>query len=351
MSFSLILVIESAGDGGTEVFVDGLAQYMSARRPVEIVTLTGDPSTVRARFPGLETTALPNAAALRHFLRTRPGALVNLHLYTSLLPAARAVRETKAPLLITLHQPLAPWNAWHRIRWRLAVAVADHVIGVSHASLLGFGPLLRTGRRSVVSGPLPLETLPAPVSPSADLCAPRVLFVGRLSREKNLPTLLRAMAMLKGARLDVIGDGPEREDCETLATQLGLDVCFHGALPRHTVFKAMQAADIFVLPSRFEGLGIAAIEAMAAGVPTVVADFPAAAEYIIPERTGLLFPIGDHAALARCITRLTQDAALRQTLSTEGARHVRDVFSEQAQYEKYERILGSLSADAVDMIR
>ena len=346
MSAPLILVIEAAGNGGTEVYVEGLARHLSQHRPVEIVTLSGDAATVRDRFPDLETTALPGPAALRDLLRARHGAVVNLHLYTSLWPAARAVRAARAPLLITLHQPLAPWNAWHRLRWRLAVALADQVIGVSGACLLGFGPLLRPARSSVVSGPLPLDTLPAPVAPAADLRAPRVLFVGRLSPEKDLPTLLRAVAAVSDARLDVIGDGAERELCETLAKDLNLDVCFHGALPRDDVFKTMQTADIFVLPSRFEGLGIAAIEAMALGVPTVVADFPAASDYILPERTGLIFPVGDHAALAKCLTKLAKDHTLRQTLSVEGSSHVRDVFSEDVQYGKYTALLRSVGCAA-----
>lgn len=344
----LLLILEAAGHGGTEVYVEGLAHHLSRHMPVEIVTLSGDAAKMRDRFPNVDTTAVRGPAALRDLLRARPNALANLHLYSSLWPAARAVRAARAPLLITLHQPLAPWNAWHRLRWRLAAAVADQVIGVSSACLLGFGPALRTARSSVISGPLPLDRLPAPVTPAPNLSAPRVLFVGRLSREKDLPTLLRAVATLSGARLDVIGDGAERKRCETLAKDLDLDVCFHGALPRADVFKTMQTADIFVLPSRFEGLGIAAIEAMALGVPTVVADFPAASDYILPERTGLLFPVGDHAALAQCLTRLTQDPDLRQTLSTEGARHVRDVFSEETQFGKYERVLETMRSDPED---
>jgi glycosyltransferase involved in cell wall biosynthesis len=108
----------------------------------------------------------------------------------------------------------------------------------------------------------------------------------------------------------------------------------------------MKHADIFVLPSRFEGFGIAAIEAMALGVPTIVANFPAATEYVIPERTGLTFPIGDHSALAACLTRLIKDPKLRDKLSHEGSTYVRHAYSETVQYGKYERVIDKMTSVA-----
>lgn len=345
MDKSLILVIESAGDGGTEVYVEALARYMALRGPVEIVTLSGNAETAKNRFLGLQTTALPNVTALRGFLRDRPGSIVNFHLYSSLWPAARIVLAERLPILVTLHLPLAQWNAWHRLKWRLAVATADGIVGASRACLLGFGPLLRMKSTNVVSGPVPLERLPAPIVVSRKLNAPQVLFVGRLEYQKDLPTLLRAMKRWNTGRLDVVGDGSERKRCEMLADELGLNVNFHGALNREDVLKVMRNADIFVLPSRFEGLGIAAIEAMALGVPTVVADFPAASDYIQPERTGLTFPVGDHKVLAECLERLTEDHKLRQTLSAEGAKYVRQVFSAEAQFGKYTKLIDNISKE------
>lgn len=339
-------MIEEAGQGGTEVYVEGLARFLSQSREVEIVTLSGDAATAEARFPKVKTKAFSGPRDLAHYLLTRRDAVINLNLYTSLLPAANAVRSSGASLLVTLHQPLAPWNAWHRMRWRMAIILATHVIGVSQACLSGFGMLLRPGQSSVISGPLPMGSLGAPVSPKPDVSSPRILFVGRLSREKDLPTLIRAVATIDASTLEVIGDGPEREVCVTLARELNVDARFHGALSREKVFKVMKHADIFVLPSRFEGFGIAAIEAMALGVPTIVANFPAATEYVIPERTGLTFPIGDHSALAACLTRLIKDPKLRDKLSHEGSTYVRHAYSETVQYGKYERVIDKMTSVA-----
>lgn len=339
-------MVEEAGFGGTEVYVDGLVRYLAQSRDVEIVTLSGDTAAAKARFPEAKTRALSGADDLARYLRTRRGAVVNLHLYTSLLSAAYATYRSGASLLVTLHQPLAPWNAWHQMRWRMAVIPATHVIGVSQACLSGFGMLLRPGQSSVISGPLPMGSLGAPVSPKPDVSSPRILFVGRLSREKDLPTLIRAVATIDASTLEVIGDGPEREVCVTLARELNVDARFHGALSREKVFNVMKHADIFVLPSRFEGFGIAAIEAMALGVPTIVANFPAATEYVIPERTGLTFPIGDHSALAACLTRLIKDPKLRDKLSHEGSTYVRHAYSETVQYGKYERVIDKMTSVA-----
>lgn len=346
MTAPVIFVVEEAGLGGTEVYVDGLVRYLAQSRDVEIVTLSGDVATAETRFPEAKTRALSGADDLARYLRARRGAVVNLHLYTSLLSAAYATRRSGASLIVTLHQPLAPWNAWHRTRWRMAVILATHVIGVSRACLSGFGMLLRPGRSSVISGPLPIASLGAPVSPKTKISSPRILFVGRLSREKDLPTLIRAVATIEAATLEVIGDGPEREACVTLAGELNVDARFHGALSREKVFNVMKYADIFVLPSRFEGFGIAAIEAMALGVPTIVANFPAATEYVIPERTGLTFPIGDHSALAACLTRLIEDPILRDKLSHEGSTYVRHAYSETVQYGKYERVIDKMTSVA-----
>lgn len=350
MNPPLILVIEAAGSGGTEVYVEGLAHYISQRRPVEIVTLSGDAAKVRDRFPGLETTALPGPAALRGLLRERPGAVVNLHLYSSLLRAAVIAKLSHKKVISTLHLPLAQWSFRHRLAWRIAVSVSDHVVGVSTDCLSGLGPFLSMESTIVAPAPLPLNEIKA-TNPLVNLEKDRgfnVLCTARLEYQKDIPTLIKAISMTPSSRLTLLGDGSERVELEKLARELNVEVEFAGKVTRETVFKTMQTADIFVLPSRFEGLGIAAIEAMALGVPTVVADFPAASDYILPERTGLLFPVGDHAALAQCLTRLTQDPDLRQTLSNEGARHVRDVFSEETQFGKYERVLETMRSDPKD---
>ena len=87
----------------------------------------------------------------------------------------------------------------------------------------------------------------------------------------------------------IVGDGPERPALEALARDLGLPVTFAGFLPDYdSVIAAMKASRVFVLPSTREGFGIAALEAMACGVPVVTADHPgnAARDLIVPGVNG-----------------------------------------------------------------
>ncbi len=123
-----------------------------------------------------------------------------------------------------------------------------------------------------------------------------VVFAGRLIREKHVDVLLRALALLReripDLRAVVVGDGPERPALERLARDLGLEdaVAFTGFLPDHEhVIAAMKASRVFALPSTREGFGIAALEAMACGLPVVTADHPRnAVRDLVSDRTGLL---------------------------------------------------------------
>ena len=141
----------------------------------------------------------------------------------------------------------------------------------------------------------------------ADRSVPfRVVGCGRLSAEKDWSTLIRAMARCdreKAITCHLIGSGSMREQLSEEIRQLGCEDRIHltGALTHEETLRQVAAADLFVLPSRFEGFGIAAVEAMALGVPTVTSDFPASHEYIVPGKTGHQFPIGDSESLAGLI--------------------------------------------------
>jgi colanic acid/amylovoran biosynthesis glycosyltransferase len=138
----------------------------------------------------------------------------------------------------------------------------------------------------------------------------RLLFVGRLIPYKGLDVALRALAMLlsevETASLEVIGDGPTRAENEQLAGELGIarHVRFRGACPHSDVARAMQNADVVVVPSRTtaagqaESLGNVAKEALAVGLPVVASDSGGLPEVTPPARRHELVPENDPAALA-----------------------------------------------------
>lgn len=160
-----------------------------------------------------------------------------------------------------------------------------------------------------------------------------VVAVARLVPKKGLPTLLRAIALLRErgvtARLEIVGGGPREDELRALATELGLGDALRLAGPqgRAGVDDALGRAQVFALPCRREADGdednlpVAILEAMQLGIPVVTTPVAGIPEAIIDGRSGLVVAQDDAAALADAIERLLGDAALREQL-TAGAREV-----------------------------
>ncbi|MGL5810693.1 MAG: glycosyltransferase family 4 protein [Nocardioides sp.] len=109
----------------------------------------------------------------------------------------------------------------------------------------------------------------------------RVLFAGRIAPQKNLPRLLRAVALTaRSIDLTVVGDGEDRPACERLAADLGIQARFLGARYDEEYLAALVAADVFVLPSDQEGMPLAVLEAMAAGTPVLATRVPGTTELV-----------------------------------------------------------------------
>ncbi len=142
--------------------------------------------------------------------------------------------------------------------------------------------------------------------------------VSRLSYEKGVDMLLHALPKIRErmpeAHLTVVGDGPERTVLENLSARLGLAdvVRFAGAQADTAPF--LQDADVYVQPSRFEGWGIAVIEAAAASRPLVMTDVGCAGEVIRDGESGLVVPPQDPDALASAVIRLLTDRELAARL-------------------------------------
>ncbi|MFG3245258.1 glycosyltransferase [Streptomyces sp. NPDC048187] len=153
--------------------------------------------------------------------------------------------------------------------------------------------------------------------------APLVVCVGRLCRQKGQDILLDAwesvLARVPGARLVLVGDGPDRA---RLATRAPASVRFTGAVADAAAWY--RAADLVVLPSRWEGMALAPLEAMACGRPVLVTDVDGAREGLPPALVPhCLVPPGDPAALADAAAALLLDAPLRASLGRRGRAHVR----------------------------
>ncbi|MEU5979853.1 glycosyltransferase [Streptomyces sp. NPDC047315] len=153
--------------------------------------------------------------------------------------------------------------------------------------------------------------------------APVVVCVGRLCRQKGQDVLLRAWSAVRAAvpdaRLVLVGDGPDRPQLARLAPP---GVLFAGAAS--DVRPWLAAADLVVLPSRWEGMALAPLEAMATGRPVVLTDVSGARESLPPGHDAhCLVPPDDPRALATALTALLADAELRVRLGRQAQDHTR----------------------------
>jgi len=170
------------------------------------------------------------------------------------------------------------------------------------------------------------------------------LAAGRLEPAKDYPTLLRAFAGLpETARLAIAGGGAAIGELLARAVELGVQrrVRFLGFVP--DVERWMQAADGFVLSSRWEGLPMALIEAAACGLPLVVTEVGGVREVVAPGRTGFLAPAGDAAGLTAAMNRLMQTPPeQRREMGERARRDAIERFSLSAVLDAWEELYGRL---------
>jgi glycosyltransferase involved in cell wall biosynthesis len=171
--------------------------------------------------------------------------------------------------------------------------------------------------------------------------------LARFHKQKGHSYLLEAMTRVQtqrpGTRALLVGDGPLRPEMEAKAGELDLSetVIFTGI--RRDVPEILALLDVFVLPSLWEGLPVALLEAMAAGLPVVATRVGGVPEVVIDGVTGLLVPPRDPEALSETILRLLQDSDLRHRMGQAGQERVREHFSVDQMIRKtealYERLL------------
>lgn len=165
-------------------------------------------------------------------------------------------------------------------------------------------------------------------------------FVGRLDYQKGLDTLMAAMEPVMGRRDDVYlviaGQGPMRASAERFAARAGRRVRLAGFV--EDVRALYSAADALVMPSRWEGLPLTAVEAMAAGLPVAGTRVEGLSEVVLDGLTGVLVEAEDAPALAEAMLHLAGDAELRSRLGRSGRDRARESFSIEKNVAAHERL-------------
>jgi len=163
----------------------------------------------------------------------------------------------------------------------------------------------------------------------------------RLVPWKGVDSLVEALAQMPNIRLLIVGDGPDRMALEQQVNQQALDnrVHFLGQISKPQVRSVLDASDIFVLNSTYEGLPHVVLEAMAAKVPVVATNVGGTGEVVKNNQTGLLIPVRDTAALVAALTQLVRSPKLGEQLTANAQTLIKTQFSEKLCFMDYEKVL------------
>jgi glycosyltransferase involved in cell wall biosynthesis len=333
-----------------------LAQRVAGHH-VEFLGFQGKPFVGQMRdlgFPVAEVRVRAKVdpfAILRmaRIMRERRIDVVHTHLSTSSVNGTLAARLAKIPSVATVHGMSGKMSFVAATR---LIAVSDQV--KSHLMQQG----MPANRIDVVYNGL--ET--GDVDVNADEVRTRLglLDVGpilgtvsRVTAMKGIDTAIRTVAHLRptfpNLRYLVVGDGDAQESCQTLAAELGVaeNVIFYGY--QKDVFAYLSAMDLFLFPSRKEAMGIALVEAMAVGLPTVATRVGGIPEVITPN-VGLLRASEDDEGLAEACRTLLNDLPTRLEMGVQARYRARSVFGVDAMVSGtdavYRRAMGQQTSTA-----
>jgi glycosyltransferase involved in cell wall biosynthesis len=167
-------------------------------------------------------------------------------------------------------------------------------------------------------------------------------YIGQLIERKDMPTLMTAFHLLtkerKNIRLIILGDGAKRVELQEQCRQLGIadKVDFLGF--RTDAASWLKTFDIFVLPSRLEGIPRCIMEALAATIPVVITDIPGNRDLVTHKDSGLLYPVGDSRQLAECVAFMIDHPAEAREMAVCGNRKVEDEYSNRKMAREYEAV-------------
>ncbi len=176
----------------------------------------------------------------------------------------------------------------------------------------------------------------------------RLLFVGRLVYQKGLDLLLQALGQIPPdipLSLKFVGDGDARSNLEQMANSLELPIQFSGWCTQSELLAHYQAADIFVLPSRDEGMPNVVLEAMACSLPVIATRIAGNEELVQEGKTGLLIPTENPVTLAQALTKLATNNDLRWRMGQAGRRRVEEHYTWRGVAKAYLALIAPLIAD------
>lgn len=336
-------VIESLGLGGAEQLLVTLLPELARQGCGVCVAVRGgamdlEPALILA---GVPLRLLPVrhrwrlvacARDIARIARAERATVIHAHLYFPAIAVAllRLLRLHPARTCVTFHN--LAYGGANRAGPKLAARRwlaswlyprgFDLCLGVSTAVARHYEAALGLRHVQVLHNPVDLVTLAAVFAKPDKDHRLHLILPGRIVPEKGHADLLQALAMLReqlaGVRVTFAGDGPLRPAIMDQLRQLGLaaHVTITGALPHAALMEVMAGADLVVMPSRQEGFGLTALEAMALGRPVLASSAGGLPEVL--GDTGMQVAPGDVSALAGALAGLIGDAPRRAAMGQGG---------------------------------
>jgi glycosyltransferase involved in cell wall biosynthesis len=341
----IIHVIDSLTRGGAETLLVNLLPALADRYDIVLVTLRSD-----SDFPSEQVAAkahyclgytgsasLPASAwKLRRIIRRHRPALVRAQLFTASL-VARLATPRRIPLVFSIHNPMSE-DAYSKNRLALPLEKLTYgkrhaLIAVSKSALEDFDAWVGIrGKSFVLPNFIADSYFEAPRVRRSVGSPIRLVAVGILKAQKNYFYLIEAFKRMRGeaVSLDIYGDGPLREALQREIDAHGLPIRLMGK--RAGVHAVLADYDLFVMPSLYEGFGIAPVEAMATGLPLLLSDLPVLRE--ISYGNALFFDPADPDGLAALLRTVRDGEADIATLSERGIALAREHYRRDSYVER-----------------
>ena len=282
----------------------------------------------------------PAIRRIRSLVEERGYPVVHAHGLRAGIDAALAAKNADARVIVTIHNLVRPEVAGrvkavlYKPAERLVVKLADRILAVSRDIAAQLSRYAETGLIEVTHlGVEPVTT------PTVDAGAvkrelglgpddPLVATASRLSAQKALHVMLEAMVLVD-ATLAIAGEGPLSGSLKARAAELGISQRTRFLGFREDVAELIAGADVFCLSSVWEGVPLAAMEAVQLGTPVVATDVGGTGELIEDRVSGRLVPPGDPAALAAAVTEVLDDPAAGARYATAAQRKLASDFSSE----------------------
>jgi glycosyltransferase involved in cell wall biosynthesis len=348
--------------GGAERHVFELARRVDGERfDVQVAALRGGEVADWLREAGVKTTVLgmlgkwdiTRLRPLAGLLRRQRIDILHTHLFHADVAGRAAAAMASVPHLVhTVHTAERRFRPWHFAFARFFSDRCERIICVSDSVRRHHSRRSGLPRRcyQVIPNGVDVEAFAHDPVRRAELRGqwgigpdqPLAAFVGRLADEKGLETLLGAMSHLaargKPMHLVLAGDGPRRRVVENfIAHGEGGGHCRMLGFVRD-VRGVLSAADMLIMPSRWEGFGLAAAEAMAASLPVIASRVPGLQDVVVDGQTALTAPAGDVVAFAEAVELLGGDADLRRRLGQAGQERAAQCFNIQTTIAAHEKL-------------